>query len=105
MRTLWWLLYLAAQALEEAGFSSFTFWALEPGSEIEAHGLSYPLMGSYRSRDQSHVSCAGQWSLYHFATREALILSLNIGYVIKIVVGVFCMLLYAYTTFYYFELV
>ena len=43
MRTLWWLLYLAAQALEEAGFSSFTFWALEPGSEIEAHGLSYPV--------------------------------------------------------------
>ena len=32
------------------------------------------IMGSSRNRDRTHVSCVGRWTLYHWATREALLL-------------------------------
>ena len=79
------------------------FWSL--AQKLRLMGLVTPWhMELFQSRNQRHVSYTDQWVLYHFATREALILFLNIDF-IEIVVKVFCMLLYAYSTFFFFELV
>ena len=34
--------------------------------------------GSSQSRDRTHVSCIHQWILYHWATWEALLYTLNL---------------------------
>ena len=98
--------HLAAQALEQAGFNSSTFWTLEPGSGIEAHGPSYPLAYGIVPEQESTL-CLLYWPMdsLPLCYQGSPHIIFKYRYVIKIVVGVFCMLLYAYTTFYYFELV
>ena len=54
------------------------------GSIVVAHTGSTKLwhlvapqhMGSSQIRDRTHVSCIGRWILYHWATREAPVLSI-----------------------------
>ena len=80
--------------------SPSAFWSL--AQKLRLMGLVTPWhMELFQSRNQCHVSYTDQWVLYYFATREALILFLNIDF-IEIVVKVFCMLLYAYSTFFFF---
>ena len=57
---------LAAQALERAGFSSFTSRLYSSGSGIETHGLSCPsACGILMGQATTCVSYIGQWTLYH----------------------------------------
>ena len=51
-----------AQALECAGFSSWSSWA----QYLWPMGLvTLQHVGSSPSRDQNRVSCVGKWILYH----------------------------------------
>ena len=52
--------------------SSCSSWALEHRFELWHTGLVAPWhMGSSWTRDRTHVSCIGGWTLYHSATWEA----------------------------------
>ena len=69
-----------AWALGHSGFSSWGMWAQLwfLGSRAQAQFLWHMRLlglqhvGSFQIGDRTHVSCIGRWTLYHWATREAL---------------------------------
>jgi len=58
------------QQLSPVGSVFAQYCALEHRLELWCLVASQPV-GSSCIRDQTHVSCIGRWTLYHWATREA----------------------------------
>ena len=86
-----------AQPLGRLGFSACDTWAQLsqlPGPKAQARqlwptGLVALCVGSSQVRDQTRVSCAGRWILYHRATREALgICYFNILEIVRLEINV-----------------
>ena len=65
--SLWWYLLLPNMSSRHEDFSSFSTWAV-----FVMHGFSYQWhVGSFQTRDWTHVPCMERCFLYHWTTREA----------------------------------
>ena len=64
---LWWLLMLQRWALGHVGFSSCSAWA----QQLWLMGLVAPQhVGSFHTRERTHVFCTDRWILNHCTTSK-----------------------------------
>ena len=74
--SLWWLLLLRSTGPRRVGFSSCGTLA----QQLWLAGLVAPQhVGSSKTRARTRVPCIGRWILNHCATREALLILLELS--------------------------